>query len=185
MVEMQAAQLRRFGGPEVLEVATVQRPEPGPGEVLVRVAASGVNPHDAFVRQGTLKWQTGRRFPLGVGLDFAGEVISTGDQVDETVTGNRVWGMVSPPQGHRTAAAAQFVAVPADRVAPFPQRLSMVEAASLVTSATTAVHALCDIAKMQAGARVLVRGAAGGGRDGRRPACARSRRACHRLGERP
>lgn len=75
--EMQAAQFRGFGGPEVLDVVTVARPVPGPGEVQVRVGASGLNQHDMFVRAGTLRLVTGRKFPLGLGLDFAGEVTAT------------------------------------------------------------------------------------------------------------
>lgn len=161
-VEMQAAQLRGFGGPEVLQVVTVPRPVPGPGQVLVRVQACGVNPHDAFVRDGTLRLMTGRRFPLGVGLDFAGVVAATGPGVDDAHPGSRVWGMVSPKKGHATGAAAQYVVVPANRVAPFPARLTMVEAASLVTPAETAVRALRDVAHVRPGERVLVRGAAGG-----------------------
>lgn len=161
-VEMQAAQLRSFGGPEVLQVVTVARPVPGPGQVLVRVEACGVNPHDTFVRDGTLRLMTGRKFPLGLGLDFAGEVAATGPGVDNVRLGSRVWGMVSPKRGHVTGAAAQYVVVPADRVAPVPAQLTMVQAASLVTPAETAVRALRDLARVQPGERVLVRGAAGG-----------------------
>lgn len=170
MVTMQAAQLREFGGPEVLHVVEVERPQPGPGEVLVRVDAHGVNSHDTLVRSGTLRWQTGRRFPLGVGLDFAGEVVATGGPAGATAgdrhelvgPGTAVWGMVSPKGGHTTGAAAQYVVVPIDRVAVAPPRLSPTEAASLVTPAVTAIRALRDIAGVNRGERVLVRGAAGG-----------------------
>lgn len=163
--EMQAAQFRGFGGPEVLEVVTVAQPVPGPGEVQVRVGASGLNQHDMFVRAGTLRLVTGRKFPLGLGLDFAGEVTATGanvDDVDDVALGSRVWGMVSPKKGHRTGADAQYVVVPADRVSAFPAQLSMVEAASLVTPAESALRALRDVAHTQPGERLLVRGAAGG-----------------------
>jgi len=161
---MQAAQFRRFGGPEVLEVVTVQRPTPGPGEVLVHVQASAVNPHDTFLRDGTLKMMTGRTFPMGLGLDFAGEVVSVGTPmgVGSATVGEHVWGMVSPKSKHVTGSAAQYVVVPADRVAPFPRQLSMVEAASLVTPGETAVRAVRDVARTKRGDRVLVRGAAGG-----------------------
>ena len=159
---MQAAQLRRFGGPEVLEVVTVRRPVAGPGEVLVRVEAAGVNLHDALLRDGTLKMMTGRKFPMGLGLDFAGEIVSAGSPVDDLFVGQRVWGMVSPRSAHVTGSAAQYVAVPADRVAPFPERLSMIEAASLVTPGETAVRAVRDVARTQPSQRLLVRGAAGG-----------------------
>ncbi len=160
--QMQAAQFRRFGGPEVLEVVTVPRSIAGPGEVLVHVQASTVNQHDTFLRDGTLKLMTGRKFPMGLGLDFAGVVTATGPGVDDIAIGTRVWGMVSPKTGHATGSAAQYVVVPADRVAAFPEQLSMIEAASLVTSAESAVHALRDVAQAKSHDRVLVRGAAGG-----------------------
>lgn len=160
--QMQAAQVRSFGDPQVLQVVTVARPVPGPGQVLVRVHATGVNLHDTLVRDGTLKLMTGRKFPLGLGLDFAGEVTATGPGVEDVPLGSPVWGMVSPRKGHLTGSAAQYVVVPANRVAPFPAQLTMVEAASLVTPAETAVRALRDLARTQPGERVLVRGAAGG-----------------------
>ena len=160
--QMQAAQFRSFGGPEVLEVVTVPRPAAGPGEVLVRVEASAVNQHDTFLRDGTLKMMTGRKFPMGLGLDFAGVVAEAGPPAGDIAVGTRVWGMVSPKAGHVTGSAAQYVVVPADRVAAFPEHLTMVEAASLVTSAESAVHAVRDVAQAKAGGRLLVRGAAGG-----------------------
>src|SRR3569833_2802905 len=75
---MKAAQITRFGGPEVLAINDVETPAPGPGEVLVSGGASSVNGHDAIVRKGELKLMTGSRFPIGVGLDFAGVVAATG-----------------------------------------------------------------------------------------------------------
>lgn len=68
---MRAAQIGQFGGPDVLVVNEVDRPVPADGEVLVRVEASSVNGHDAMVRSGGLKVISGRKFPLGTGLDFA------------------------------------------------------------------------------------------------------------------
>ncbi len=159
---MQAAQFQRFGGPEVLEVVTVPRPAPGPGDVLVRVEASAVNQHDTFLRDGTLKLMTGRKFPMGLGLDFAGVISAVGADVHDISVGTAVWGMVSPKAAHVTGSAAQYVVVPADRVATFPHRITMVEAASLVTPAESAVHAVRDVARTSAGDRILVRGAAGG-----------------------
>ncbi len=105
--QMRAAQLQGFGGPDVLHVETVAIPAVGSGDVLVRVGACAINHHDTFVRDGTLKLMTGRKFPLGLGLDFAGEVLATGHDVRDMTTGSQVWGMVSPKKGHRTGAAAQ------------------------------------------------------------------------------
>jgi NADPH:quinone reductase-like Zn-dependent oxidoreductase len=159
---MKAAQIDRFGGPDVLSVSEVGRPAPGAGEVLVRVEASSVNGHDAMVRSGGLKMVSGRKFPLGTGLDFAGVVAEAGPGPDGYRAGDRIWGTVHPRQRHVTGAAAEYVAVPADRVAPAPAGLTPAEAASLVVAGTTALIALRDSTHLQSGERVLVRGAAGG-----------------------
>ncbi len=162
MEQMAAVQFRRYGGPEVLEVVTVPRPVPGPVEVLVRVGASAVNQLDTAVRSGALKMVTGRKFPKGVGLDFAGEVAAVGSAVTDVSAGARVWGSVAPRGRHLTGSAAEYVVVPADRVSPFPEGLSMVEAASVVTVGTTSITAVRDLGRAGPGRRVLVRGAAGG-----------------------
>lgn len=105
---------------------------------------------------------SGRRFPIGAGLDFAGVVAATGADVEGYRAGDRVWGMVHPRQRHITAAAAEYVVVPADRIAPAPAGISPVEAASLVVAGSTALIALRDSVRLTSGERVLVRGAAGG-----------------------
>jgi len=159
---MKTAQITRFGPPDVLAVTDTGRPSPGPGEVLVAVEASSVNGHDSLVRSGRLKLVSGRRFPIGTGLDFAGVVAGTGPGVDGYRPGDRVWGMVHPRRRHVTAAAAQYVVVPAGRIAPAPPGLSPAEAASLVVAGATALIAVRDAVHLAAGESVLVRGAAGG-----------------------
>ncbi|WP_314411493.1 NAD(P)-dependent alcohol dehydrogenase [Streptomyces kroppenstedtii] len=159
---MKAVQIMGFGTADVLRVNDVDRPAPGAGEVLVAVEASSVNGHDVIVRAGELKMVSGRRFPIGVGLDFAGTVAETGADVAGHRVGDRVWGMVHPRLRHTTAGAAEYVVVAADRIAPAPESLSPVEAASLVVAGSTALLALRDSVRLTGGERVLVRGAAGG-----------------------
>jgi NADPH:quinone reductase-like Zn-dependent oxidoreductase len=159
---MKAAQISRYGEPDVLAINEVERPAPGEGEVLVRAEASSVNGHDVIVRAGGLKMVSGRKFPLGTGLDFAGAVAATGPGVEGYRTGDRVWGTVHPRQRHLTGAAAEYVTVPADRIAPAPAGISPTDAASLVVAGTTALIALRDSTHLASGERVLVRGAAGG-----------------------
>jgi NADPH:quinone reductase-like Zn-dependent oxidoreductase len=161
MTTMRAAQFDAYGAPEVLHVAEVPRPEPGPGQLLVRVEAAGINPHDLFTRSGTLKLISGRKFPLGTGIDFAGEVVATGAGAD-LVVGQPVWGSLPAMKPHSTGAIADYVVTGADRVGVRPAGLTAVEAASLVVTGTTALRALQDIAGTTAGRRVLIRGAAGG-----------------------
>lgn len=159
---MRAVQIDRFGAPEVLLVNDVDRPVPGLGEVLVEVGATSVNGHDSLVRSGALTIVTGRRFPMGLGLDFAGVVAGVGAGVEGRRVGEAVWGTVHPRRRHRTAGAAEYVTVAADRVGPAPAGVTPVDAASLVVAGVTALAALRDTAGLARGERVLVRGAAGG-----------------------
>jgi NADPH:quinone reductase-like Zn-dependent oxidoreductase len=159
---MKAAQIMAFGAPDVMRINEVDRPVPGAGEVLVSVEASSVNGHDTIVRAGGLRIVSGRRFPIGVGLDFAGTVVATGAGVDAHRVGDRVWGTVHPRKRHTVAAAAEYVVVPATRVAAAPTGISPVQAASLVVAGTTALLALRDTVRLSTGERVLIRGAAGG-----------------------
>ncbi|MFF0093262.1 NADP-dependent oxidoreductase [Streptomyces canus] len=159
---MKAVQITGFGTADVLRVNDVERPAPGAGEVLVSVEATSVNGHDVIVRSGELKMVSGRRFPIGVGLDFAGTVAATGAGVEGYRVGDRVWGMVHPRRRHSVAGAAEYVVVSTERIAHTPADLSSVEAAALVVAGSTALIALCDSVRLADGERVLVRGAAGG-----------------------
>ncbi|WP_216896666.1 quinone oxidoreductase family protein [Nocardia alni] len=159
---MKAAQIMHFGAPEALRITDTDRPTPGPGEVLVRVQASSINGHDVVVRGGGLKMVSGRKFPIGAGLDFAGVVVETGPGVADYRAEDRVWGMVHPRQKHAVAGAAEYVVVTTDRIGPAPVGISATEAASLVVTGSTALIALRDSVGLAAGERVLVRGAAGG-----------------------
>ncbi len=159
---MLAAQLNSYGPPQVLQITEVPKPALRPDGVLVRVRASSVNPYDTIVRSGKLRLITGSRFPLGTGLDFAGEIVAVGKDVVDLQVGERVWGTVPVTGKHTTAAAAEYVAVPSGRVARLPEGLTNVEAAALAVGGTTAFTALVDKAGLKRGERVLVRGAAGG-----------------------
>ena len=147
---MRAVQFDRYGPPDVLELRTIPVPTPGPDEILVRVHASGLNPKDTAVRDGSLRLLTGRTFPRGTGYDFAGEIAGTGD---------RVWGFLD---GFLGGAAAEYVAVRRNWLAPMPARLDWIEAAALPLVATTALRGLRHAAGLRAGERVLIKGASGG-----------------------
>jgi NADPH:quinone reductase-like Zn-dependent oxidoreductase len=146
-----------LGGPEVLKVVEVDRPEPGPSEVLVRVHAAGVNPTDWWHRStGGLLGDT----PVRLGWDVSGVVEAVGLGVTMYRPGDEVYGMPRLPQP--AGAYAEFVTSPARHLARKPAGVSHVEAAALPVAALTAWQSLVDTADVQPGQRVLVHAAAGG-----------------------
>lgn len=154
---MRAIRQRTLGGPEVLELMDVPRPEPGPTEVLVRVTAAGVNPVDWKTRAGG--GFLGQP-PFTVGWDVAGVVETVGRGVTRFEPGERVFGMPRFP--HEAAAYAEYVTSPSRQLARIPERLGNVEAAALPLAALTAWQALVETADVQPGQRVLILAAAGG-----------------------
>jgi NADPH:quinone reductase-like Zn-dependent oxidoreductase len=154
---MRAVRQRELGGPEVLEVVDLPVPEPGPTEVLVRVAAAGVNPVD---------WKTriGAGFlgepPFTVGWDVSGVVVRSGRGSTRFAAGDRVFGMPRFPA--EAAAYAEYVTSPSRQLAHVPEGLGHVEAAALPLAGLTAWQSLVETAGVEQGTRVLVLGAAGG-----------------------
>ena len=154
---MLAIRQQALGGPEVLELTEVPRPEPGPTEVLVRVAAAGVNPVDWKTRaRGGFLGQP----PFTVGWDVAGVVEEVGRGVTRFAAGERVFGMPRFP--HEAAAYAEYVTSPSRQLARIPERLDDVEAAALPLAGLTAWQALVETADVRPGQRVLILAAAGG-----------------------
>ncbi|MFB7471509.1 NADP-dependent oxidoreductase [Kitasatospora sp. NPDC056184] len=158
---MRAVVVRRFGGPEVLELVEVPEPEPGPGQLRVRVAAAGVNPVDAVTRAGVLA-QAGLMAPretVGIGWDVAGTVERIGPGVNGFAVGDAVIGLrdrLDVPLG----GYADALVLDAAALAPAPEGVPAVEAATLPLNGLTAVQAL-DLLDLPAGATLLVTGAAG------------------------
>ncbi len=155
---MRAISQDSFGGPEVLRAVEVDRPEPGPAEVLVRVHAAGVNPTDSWHRAtGGL---AGGDAPIRLGWDVSGVVAAVGPGVTTLAPGDEVFGMPRHPLPAGTYA--EYVTSPARHVVPKPTALSHVEAAALPLAALTAWQALVETAEVGAGQRVLIHAAAGG-----------------------
>lgn len=164
---MQAAVVDRYGAPEVVRIAEVPRPEPRADEVLVRVRAVAVTSGDARIRAA--------RFPPGFGLparlafgitrprrrilgsSFSGVVEAVGARVDDVAPGDGVCGMT----GTRMGAHAEYVAVPASRLARTPAGVTHEDAAGLLFGGTTALYFLRDRASVGPGTSVLVNGASG------------------------
>ncbi|MCZ4121912.1 NADP-dependent oxidoreductase [Streptomyces sp. H39-S7] len=145
-----------FGGPEVLKVVEVERPEPGPAEVLVRVHAAGVNPTDSWHRA------TGGLAGIAIrlGWDVSGVVETVGLGVTTLAPGDEVFGMPRHPLPAGTYA--EYVVSPARHLVRKPAGLTHAQAAALPLAALTAWQALVDVADVRAGQRVLIHAAAGG-----------------------
>jgi NADPH:quinone reductase-like Zn-dependent oxidoreductase len=149
-------QYREFGGIDVLEVADLPRPTPGPGQVLVEVLATSINPGEAKIREGAFAEQWPTTFPSGQGSDLAGSVHEVGEGVDTVGVGDDVIGFTND-----RAAQAQYVVVEASDVTPKPARVSWEVAGSLFVAGATAYAAVRAVAP-QPGDTVVVSGAAGG-----------------------
>ncbi|NUP02020.1 MAG: NAD(P)-dependent alcohol dehydrogenase [Nonomuraea sp.] len=156
---MRAVRYTRFGPPDVLRVDDVPTPQPGPGEVLVEVRAASVDAGELAFRAGRLRAITRARFPRGLGGDFTGRVAALGPGVRAWTVGDEVWGLMPH---FAFGAIADYVTVPGQRLARAPKNLSLLDAAALPSSGTTALTALTDKAGLTSGERLLVRGATGG-----------------------
>lgn len=154
---MQATIVRRYGGTEVLETTMIPRPTIQAQEVLVRVAATSVNPADWRSRNGQFRFFT--QLPYIPGLDVAGVVEDVGRAVTRFKAGDAVYGMLPTMKG---GGSAEYVAVAENTLAPIPTPLSFTEAAGIPLVALTSVQGLRDQARLEAGMHLLLNGASGG-----------------------
>ncbi len=161
---MRAAQFHSYGPPDVIVMGTAAVPTPRAGEILIRVGATSIDGAEPLRRSGGLRPISGRRFPKGLGMDFAGEVAALGDGVEDVAIGDHVWGLLSMKailSQLPTGSAADYVVVAASRVAFVSDGLSSAQAVALLAG-TTALTALRDKAHLRPGERLLVRGGTGG-----------------------
>ncbi|MHB0912696.1 MAG: NADP-dependent oxidoreductase [Armatimonadota bacterium] len=156
MATMKAVRIHEFGGPSVLKYEDVPRPEPGAGEVLVRVCATGVNPFDFKVRQGKVP---GRTLPIILGRDLSGIVEAVGPGVTGLRVGNEVYGLA---KRGGDGSYAEYIVTGESDLALKPRSISSEQAAAVPLTALVAWQALFDIAHLTAGQTVLIHGAAGG-----------------------
>jgi NADPH:quinone reductase-like Zn-dependent oxidoreductase len=151
---MKAVVLHEYGGPSKLKYEDFPDPQAGKGEVLVRVAAAGLNPIDWKIRSGAMKEFMPVQFPTVLGYDFAGVVRELGEGVTGFAVGDRVFG--------RTGACyAELCVVKAEELAKIPEGVETTTAGALSVVATTADQLIRTAAKLQAGQTVLLTGALG------------------------
>ncbi len=153
---MKAVRFDSYGGIDVLNVVDVPRPVPGPGQVLVRVKAAGINPGEAKIRAGLLHARWPATFPSGQGSDLAGIVAQTGPGVTGAGVGDEVIGFTDS-----RASQAEYVVVEEQNLTAKPAGLPWVVAGSLFVAGATAYAAVRAVALTE-GDTVVVSGAAGG-----------------------
>ena len=157
--KMNAVVIHAYGGPEVLKVENVSRPEPKDDEVLIRVVAASINPVDVAIRQGYLAELVGNKFPLVLGMDAAGMVQKTGSKITKFRRGDLVFAFFTLTG---EGGYAEFVTAKENEVAVKPETVSFDQAAAVGAAGSTAWEALVDEAKLSAGQTVLIHGGAGG-----------------------
>jgi NADPH:quinone reductase-like Zn-dependent oxidoreductase len=157
---MRAIVVRSYGGPETLHLEEVQRPEPIPTHVLVRVVAAGVNPIDAKTRSGGGFANEAGPLPHIPGWEFSGVVEKTGFGVTRFRPGDEVFGLPFFPRPAQ--AYAEYVSAPSRQLALKPANLPHEQAAGLPLAGLTAWQLLVDTAGVRPGQRVLIHAAAGG-----------------------
>ncbi|MDQ1051120.1 NADP-dependent oxidoreductase [Streptomyces sp. V4I2] len=177
---MRAIRLHEHGGPEVLRYDEAPTPEPGPGEVLVRVHAVGINPPDWYLRGGMTRMpgetESTVRLPVIPGTDVSGVVEAAAADVEDFSVGDEVFGLLRFPSFHGSAYA-EYVAAPASDLARKPVGIDHVHAAGAPMAGLTAWQFLIDVGHdhpspfqearhrpttLDADTTVLINGAAGG-----------------------
>lgn len=155
---MKAAFIERVGPTEVIQYGDLPDPQPGPGQVLVKVRACAVNPIDTYVRAGTVAMPLA--FPFIVGCDLAGEVAAVGPGVTTLAVGDRVWGSNQGVLG-RQGTFAELAAVDARWLYPTPAGVSDRDAAATALVGITAWLGLVPHAALTSGETIVVSGASG------------------------
>lgn len=153
---MKAARIHQFGGPEMILIEELPRPSPKEREVVVKIAAAGVGPWDALIREG--KSKVSPMPPLTLGSDLSGVVDAPGPNVADFKAGDEVYGVTNP---QFCGANAEYAIASTKMIARKPKRLSHVEAASVPVIAVTAWQMLFDYAQVKEGQRIFILGAAG------------------------
>ena len=151
---MKAIRVREGGGPEVMKLEEVADPKPGASEVVVRVHAVGVNPVDAYLREG---WYAKMNYPYTPGMDGAGVVEAVGAGAKKVAPGDRVYIGRS-----LSGTYAEKALCKESQVMALPDRLSFAQGAGVNVPCVTAYRALFQKAKAKAGETVLIHGATGG-----------------------
>ncbi len=151
---MKAAYIEAVGPPEAIQIGDLLTPEPGPGEVLVRVGASALNPIDIYLRSGFIAMPMA--FPYVIACDLAGTVEKLGTGVTRFQVGDRVWGSNQGMMG-RQGVTAEYASVHENWLYPTPGNLTDQEAAAIALTGITAHLGLFQYGQLKQGARSTYR----------------------------
>lgn len=158
---MKASYFEEFGELDHIQTGTLNRPEPGEGEVLVRVKAAGVNPVDAAVARGMLNEVIPAEFPAVPGWDMAGVVEERGFAARRFEKGDEVYAYARRPTVQH-GTFAEYVSIPEPYIAQRPQRLTMVESGGIPLVGLTAYQALFQFGNLEKDQTLLILGSSGG-----------------------
>jgi len=156
---MKAAVINRFGGPEELQISELDKPVPGPGQLLVKVHTTNVNPIDWKIREGQMAARYGEDFPMVLGWDCSGTVEAVGDDVESFAVGDEVFARSDIGAG---GCYAEYALINVSTAVMKPASMSHTEAGSVPLVGLTAFNSLQYCAGLQAGQHVLIIGGSGG-----------------------
>lgn len=156
---MKAFVLGGYGGPEKTRLVDVDEPKPGSNDLLIKVAAIGLNPVDFKIREGKLKLINSPVLPITMGNELAGEVIECGADVTQFKPGDKI---IARVEKERLSAFAEYACIDANVAAHAPKSVSLSDAAALPLAGLTAMQALRDELGAAPGKHILITGGAGG-----------------------
>jgi len=156
---MKAVITTAYGSPEILKIGEVETPQINANEVLVKVHAASVNPVDWKVRNGSIKFLSGKTPPKILGGDFAGTITEIGSNVTQYKIGDKIFGLINAMKG---GAYAEYVKVKPNNISHMPSNLTFEEAAAIPLAGLTAYQSLVNLGVINKGFHVLVNGCSGG-----------------------
>ncbi|WLR42986.1 NAD(P)-dependent alcohol dehydrogenase [Bacillus carboniphilus] len=166
---MRGVIIERYGNADVLMyTSNLAIPKVEENQVLIKNFAVSVNPLDWKIRNGNLKWVTGKRFPIVLGHDLSGTIVKVGSKVTKFQEGDQVFCMMDANQKFsktgfaKSGAYAEYSVTREDTLSIKPASLSPINAASVPLAALTAYQAIVKKANLQEGQRILINGASGG-----------------------
>lgn len=158
---MKAAQINKYGEPEVLEINDIPEPTPGKGYILIKNHAASINPFDVKLQAGMFQKFIPLQFPATLGGDFAGVVTKVGEDVSEYAVGDEVYGQAIILAGG-SGTFAEFVNAKTGNISRKPENINFEEAGAMPLVGSSAIQAIEEHIKLQSGQRVLIHGGAGG-----------------------